>query len=156
MNYQFTSRHLTLDNILRSNQGHMTFKRLYLLNGASYQILHETYIYIINHIIMVFQFISWHLTLALKGKIKVSWCSLGCVSYNVLLDSGAFRPRGLLFIILIQLSQLIFGYLHGPLWDMFNCIPRTKYVRGILWFSRRYAAAASAASASADTSSFSR
>ena len=33
-----------------------------------------------------------------------------------------------------------------------NCIPRTKYVRGILWFSRRYAAA----SASADTSSFSR
>ena len=38
---------------------------------------------------------------------------------------------------------------------MFNCltfllIPRTKYVRGILWFSRRYAAAsASAASASA-------
>ena len=35
-----------------------------------------------------------------------------------------------------------------------NCIPRTKYVRGILWFSRRYAA--SAASASADTSSFSR
>ena len=36
-----------------------------------------------------------------------------------------------------------------------NCIPRTKYVRGILWFSRRYATAASAA-ASADTSSFSR
>ena len=29
------------------------------------------------------------------------------------------------------------------------CIPRTKYVRGILWFSRRYAA-------SADTSSFSQ
>ena len=40
---------------------------------------------------------------------------------------------------------------------VYNCIPRTKYVRGILWFSRRYAAAsASAASASADTSSFSR
>ena len=41
------------------------------------------------------------------------------------------------------------------------CIPRTKYVRGILWFSRRSAAsasvsAASTASASADTSSFSR
>ena len=33
---------------------------------------------------------------------------------------------------------------------IYNCIPRTKYVRGILWFSRRYAAA------SADTSSFSR
>ena len=31
-----------------------------------------------------------------------------------------------------------------------NCVPRTKYVWGILWFSRRYAAA------SADTSSFSR
>ena len=30
------------------------------------------------------------------------------------------------------------------------CIPRTKYARGILWFSRCYAAA------SADTSSFSR
>ena len=36
------------------------------------------------------------------------------------------------------------------------CIPRTKYVRGILWFSRRYAAASAATSASADTSSFSR
>ena len=30
----------------------------------------------------------------------------------------------------------------------YNCIPRTKYVRGILWFSRRYAAtSAPAASA---------
>ena len=46
----------------------------------------------------------------------------------------------------------------------YNCIPRTKYVRGILWFSRRYAAASASAasaasasaSASADTSSFSR
>ena len=36
---------------------------------------------------------------------------------------------------------------------LINCIPRTKYVRGILWFSRRYAASAAA---SADTSSFSR
>ena len=71
MNYQYTSRHLTLDNLSRSNQGHMTFKRLYLLNGASYQILHETYI--INHIIMIFQFISCHLTVALKGKINVIW-----------------------------------------------------------------------------------
>ena len=49
MNYQFTSRQLTLDNLLRSNQGHMTFKMLHLLNGASsYQILHETHI--VNHI----------------------------------------------------------------------------------------------------------
>ena len=44
MNYQFTSRHLTLDNLLMSNQGHMTFKRLYLLNGASYQIHIHVYI----------------------------------------------------------------------------------------------------------------
>ena len=50
MNYQFTSIHMTLDNLSRSNQGHMTFKRLYLLNGASYKIVHETYIYIVNHI----------------------------------------------------------------------------------------------------------
>ena len=49
MNNQFTSRHLTLDDHSRSNQGHMTFKRLYLLNGAySYQILHERHI--VNHI----------------------------------------------------------------------------------------------------------
>ena len=47
MDYQFTSIHLTSDNLSRSNQGHMTFKRLYLLNGASYQILHKTHIYII-------------------------------------------------------------------------------------------------------------
>ena len=56
MHYQFTSRQLTL----QSNQGHMTFKRLHLLNGASsYQILHETHI--VNH--MVFQFTPLHLTL---------------------------------------------------------------------------------------------
>ena len=57
MNYQFTSRYLTLDNFSKSNQGPMTFKSLYLLDGASYQIFHETYIavYIINHIIMIFQ-----------------------------------------------------------------------------------------------------
>ena len=66
MNYQFTSRHLTLDNLSRSNQGHMTFKMVYLLDGASYKILHETYIpvYIINHIIMIFQshdIWPWHL-----------------------------------------------------------------------------------------------
>ena len=60
MNNQFTSRQLTLDNLSRSNQGHMTFKRLHLLNGAcSYQILHETHI--VNH--MVFQFTPLHLTL---------------------------------------------------------------------------------------------
>ena len=53
MNYQFTSRQLTLDNLSRSNQGQMTFKRLHLLNGASsYQILHETHI--VNHILWSF------------------------------------------------------------------------------------------------------
>ena len=58
MNYQFTS--LTLDSLSMSNQGHMTFKRLCLLNGASfYQIFHET----VNHIYMVFQFTPLHLTL---------------------------------------------------------------------------------------------
>ena len=47
MNYQFTSRQLTLVNLSRSNQGQMTFKRLHLLNGASsYQILHETHIWV--------------------------------------------------------------------------------------------------------------
>ena len=64
MNYQFTSRQLTLDNLSRSNQGHITFKRLHLLNEAySYQILHETHI--VNHIWsnLVFQFTPLHLTL---------------------------------------------------------------------------------------------
>ena len=81
MNYQFTSRLLTMDNLSMSNQGHMTFKRLYLLkmlNAASYQILHETHI--VNPI--------WYFSLphdispwvALKDQIKVSGCSLGCVS----------------------------------------------------------------------------
>ena len=57
MNYQFTSRQLTLDNLSRSNQGRMTFKRLH--GASSYQILHETHI--VNH--MVFQFAPLHLTL---------------------------------------------------------------------------------------------
>ena len=62
MNYQFTSSQLTLDNLSRSNQGHITFKRLHLINGASsYQTLHETHI--VNHIILVFQFTPLHLTL---------------------------------------------------------------------------------------------
>ena len=37
---------------------------------------------------------------------------------------------------------MLFG---APILKMLcNCIPRTKYVRGILWFSRRYAAASAA------------
>ena len=60
MNYQFTSRQLKFDNLSRSNQGHVTFKRLHLLNGASsYQILHETH----SKSYMVFQFTPLHLTL---------------------------------------------------------------------------------------------
>ena len=97
MKYEFTSGHVTLDNLSSSNQGHMTFKRFYLLNGASYHILHETHIYIINHIWSFSLSHEWHLTVALKGKIKVIWFSFGlCIIDNVLLDSGAFRPRGLL------------------------------------------------------------
>ena len=54
MNYQFTSRQLTLD-LSRSNQGHMTSKGLHLVNGASsYQILHETHTCSKSY--MVFQF----------------------------------------------------------------------------------------------------
>ena len=48
MNYQFISRQLTLDNLSRSNQGHMPYNRLHLVNGASYQIFHETHV--VNHI----------------------------------------------------------------------------------------------------------
>ena len=63
---------------------------------------------------------------------------------------------GLQFPIMAKFEIKLFARTPGV-----SCIPRTKYVRGILWFSRRYAAsasasAASAASASADTSSFSR
>ena len=61
MNYQFTSRQLTLDNLSRSNQVHRTFKRLHLLNGASsYKSLHETHN---SKSYMVFQFTPLHLTL---------------------------------------------------------------------------------------------
>ena len=56
MNYQFTSRQLKFDNLSRSTQGHMTFKRLHLLNEASsYMVSHKSY--------MVFQFTPLHLTL---------------------------------------------------------------------------------------------
>ena len=98
MNYQFTSIHLTLDNISRSNQGHMTFKRLYLLNGASYQILYETQTHVYSKSYMVFQFtpitfdFGWHLKVKSRS-LGVHWA---VVKGNALLDSGAVRPRGLL------------------------------------------------------------
>ena len=72
MNDQFTSRQLTLDNLSRSNQGHMTFKRLHLLNEAyTYQIFHETHT--VNH---VWSFSLPHYIgpwVALKGQIKIIW-----------------------------------------------------------------------------------
>ena len=52
------------------------FKRLYLLNGASYAIFHE---HIVDHIqYMVFQFTSLHLTLggiewSNQGQFGVHW-----------------------------------------------------------------------------------
>ena len=39
---------------------------------------------------------------------------------------------------------LYIKYNIGSYIQLHYCIPRTKYVRGILWFSRRYAAASSA------------
>ena len=74
------------------------------------------------------------------------------------------------FICCLQISFANVWHYIQPLIlkHLYICIPRTKYVRGILWFSRRYAAsaaaasaaaasaaAASAAAASADISSFS-
>ena len=51
MKYQFTSRQLTLDNLSRSNQGHMTFKRLHILNGASsYQIVNHIWSFSLPHL----------------------------------------------------------------------------------------------------------
>ena len=67
MNYQFTSRQLTFNNLSRSNQGHMTFKRLQLLL-INFCMQHT---HIVNHI--------WSFSLphyirpgvALKGQIKI-------------------------------------------------------------------------------------
>ena len=67
MNYLFTSRQLTFDNLSRSNQGHMTFKRLHLLNEASYQILPATHI--VYHIAVYPHYIKP--LVALKGQIKI-------------------------------------------------------------------------------------
>ena len=55
--------------------------------------------YIYNKSYMIFQFTPCHWNL---GGIEMSnqghWVFIGlCIIYNVLLDSGAVRPRGLLF-----------------------------------------------------------
>ena len=80
MNYQFTSRHLTLNNLSMSNQGHMTFKRLYLLNGAYHIKFCMKHIYIVNHIwssSLPHEILPW---VELKGQINVIWCLLCGVS----------------------------------------------------------------------------
>ena len=124
MNYLFTSRHLTLDNLSRSNQGRMTFKMLYLLNGASYWILRETHIHSKSY--MIFQFTPWHLTLGDIERSNQGNCVfIGlCIIDNVSLDSGAVRPRGLLL-----LSWRIFDIMTNFLssWHIFVIISGTKY-----------------------------
>ena len=60
MNYQFTSRQLTLDNLSRSNQGHMTFKRLHLLKWS---ILSNFACNPCSKSYMLFMFTPLHLTL---------------------------------------------------------------------------------------------
>ena len=76
----------------------MTFKRLYLLNGPSYQMLLETHI--VNHI-MVFQFIPWHLTLggierSTQGHLvfmKEWFCGKTKVSYERSLSWEHCQPE---------------------------------------------------------------
>ena len=103
MKYQFAWRHLTLDNLSRSNQGHMTFKRLYLLNGASYQIVH----YIINHIYGLSVYLMTF-DLSIKRSNQGPLVSLGVYHRQCIINSGAFRPRGLLFTWR-QFSQKLFN-----------------------------------------------
>ena len=96
MNYQFTSRHFTLDKFFKVESRSHDFKRLYLLNGGSYTIFHE---HLVNHIrYMVFQFTSWHLTLGgIERSNQGHLVFIGLyIILGVLLDSGAVGPRGLL------------------------------------------------------------
>ena len=72
------------------------FKRLYLLNGASYAIFHEHIVYHVQY--MVFQFTSLHLTLGgIERSNQGHLVFIGLyIILSVLLDSGTVRPRGLL------------------------------------------------------------
>ena len=62
---------------------------------------------------MIFQFTPWHLTL---GGIERSnqgylvFIGLGTIKDNALLDSGAVRPRGLLFKINVNFSKIIVDF----------------------------------------------
>ena len=63
--------------------------------------------------------------------------------------------------IIIVLLDIFCAYFVHCIQSLFNhiycnCIPRTKYVRGILWFSRRYAAASASAASAASASAFHR
>ena len=66
------------------------FKRLYLLNGALYTNFHK---HIVNHIwsfILPRDILPW---VALKGQIKVMWCSLGCVSYSMYYETAELSGK---------------------------------------------------------------
>ena len=70
---------------------------------------------------MVFQFTLWHLVL---GGIEMSnQCHLVfiglCIIHNVLLDSGALRPRCLLFLILHRYS-MAWGLPAKTFWSLSN------------------------------------
>ena len=53
---------------------------------------------------------------------------------------------GVMFFLHFMLFQTFLDEQNsGNKKKIYNCIPRTKYVRGILWFSRRYAAASASA-----------
>ena len=69
---------------------------------AERPLVHE---HIVNHIrYMVFQFTSWHLTLGgIERSNQGHLVFIGLyIILSVLLDSGAVRPRGLLFFILME------------------------------------------------------
>ena len=72
---------MTLDKLSRSNYN---FKRLYLLNRASYTIFHE-------HIVK--SYTVYGLSVYIM-TFDLGWLY---IILSVLLDSGAVRPRGLLF-----------------------------------------------------------
>ena len=84
MNDKFSSRHLTLDNRSRSNQGDMISKGLYP-KWSTLSNVHEAHDIIVNHI---WSFSSPRDILTFGG-IEMSnqghLCLVGCVSYTNLL-----------------------------------------------------------------------
>ena len=74
----------------------MTFKRLYLLNGGSYQIVH----YIINHIYGLSVYLMTF-DLSIERSNQGPLVSLGVYHRQCIINSGAFRPeRPLVFCML--------------------------------------------------------